>query len=398
MHGFADGTHAQYVVAGEHRMHGGRTVGDVDLLENVHAYVVARIADGCFDEETIHLRFRQFVGAELFDRVLGGDDHERLRYRVGFAVNGDFLLFHDFEQCGLCFRRGSVDFVGKYDGCENRSFAVFEFAVLLVVVGYADHVGRQQIRSELDALERHVDGVGEASGQLCLACSGVVFKQNVSADDHGGGALSDRLLLADHDLGYAVDQFGELVVEFGDVGPWSGYHGRGHGRLRGLSLRCRCLYGWYGRLRWLGDRCRGLWELAWCRCRNWLRLWQRLLHLHGLCRLRLHGLRCWNRRHCRPVGRCIVCAEHGAFIVGIERVGGVVVRIMHAEYRAFIVAALLLRMCRQAWSLECGARLRIAGLLRLVHMVPDGTQLGGVVVFVVHRCSLLASVGRIDVF
>jgi len=50
----------------------------------------------------------------------------------------------------------------------------------------------------------------------------------------------------------------------------------------------------------------------------------------------------------------------------------------------------------QAWSLECGARLRIAGLLRLVHMVPDRTQLGGVVVVVAHGCSLFASVGRID--
>lgn len=43
---------------------------------------------------------------------------------------------------------------------------------------------------------------------------------------------------------------------------------------------------------------------------------------------------------------------------------------------------------------------RICGflrLLRLVHMVPDGTQLGGVViVFVAHGCSLLASIGRID--
>ena len=85
-------------------MHGGGAVGDVDLLQDVDAHVVAWIADGGFDEETVHLRFRQLVGAELFDRVLGGDDHERLRHRVGDAVDGDLLLFHDFEQCGLCFR------------------------------------------------------------------------------------------------------------------------------------------------------------------------------------------------------------------------------------------------------------------------------------------------------
>ena len=104
MHGFADVAHAQHVFAGEHRMHGGGAVGDVDLFQDVDAHVVAWIADGGFDEETVHLRFRQLVGAELFDRVLGGDDHERLRHRVGDAVDGDLLLFHDFEQCGLCFR------------------------------------------------------------------------------------------------------------------------------------------------------------------------------------------------------------------------------------------------------------------------------------------------------
>ena len=72
--------------------------------------------------------------------------------------------------------------------------------VLLVVVGYADHVGRQQIRSELDTFERHVDGVGEAAGQLRFAGPRIVFEQNVATDDHGGGALADRLFLADHDL------------------------------------------------------------------------------------------------------------------------------------------------------------------------------------------------------
>lgn len=97
MHGFADVAHAQHVFAGEHRMHGGGAVGDVDLFQDVDAHVVAWIADGGFDEETVHLRFRQLVGAELFDRVLGGDDHERLRHRVGDAVDGDLLLFHDFE-------------------------------------------------------------------------------------------------------------------------------------------------------------------------------------------------------------------------------------------------------------------------------------------------------------
>ena len=115
MYGFADGTHAQHVVAGEHRMHGGCTVGDVDLFENAHAHVVAWIADGCFDEETIHLRFRQFVGAELFYGVLGGDDHERLRQRNALAPDGGGSFGHGFKHGRLCFRVRTVDFVEQHE-------------------------------------------------------------------------------------------------------------------------------------------------------------------------------------------------------------------------------------------------------------------------------------------
>ena len=67
-------------------------------------------------------------------------------------------------------------------------------------------------------------------------------------------------------------------------------------------------------------------------------------------------------------------AEYRALLVGVERVGGVVGCVMRAEYRALLVSVLFLRMRRQAWSLECGACLRIAGLLRLAHMAPNGTS------------------------
>lgn len=82
--------------AGEHRMHGGGAVGDVDLFQDVDAHVVAWIADGGFDEETVHLRFRQLVVpscsigfwvAMTMNGCGNGSD----------AVDGDLLLFHDFE-------------------------------------------------------------------------------------------------------------------------------------------------------------------------------------------------------------------------------------------------------------------------------------------------------------
>ena len=103
-YGLADGAHAQHVVAGKHVMHGGSAVGDVDLTQNVDAHLMAWVADGGLDEESVHLRFGQLIGAELFDRILRGDHHERLRYGMGHAIDGDLLLLHDLEQCGLRFR------------------------------------------------------------------------------------------------------------------------------------------------------------------------------------------------------------------------------------------------------------------------------------------------------
>ena len=84
----------------------------------------------------------------------------------------------------------------------------------------------------------------------------IVFEQNVATDDHGGGALADRLFLADHDLGDVADQLGEQFMEFGDVGLRRGHHGRSHGRLRGLDAWCRSLR-----------------ELARCHYGSRLRLW-----------------------------------------------------------------------------------------------------------------------------
>ena len=100
------------VVAGE----------DLDLL------LLARVADVELEQEPVELGLGQRVGALLLDRVLGGDDDERLRQRVGVALDRHLALLHRLEQGGLRLRRRAVDLVGEEQVGEHRSLAEAERA------------------------------------------------------------------------------------------------------------------------------------------------------------------------------------------------------------------------------------------------------------------------------
>ena len=78
----SDAAQREDVIAGKHGGDGLRAVADVDLPQEVDAYLMAGVPDRRLDEETVHLGFGQLVCAELFDRVLRGDHDERLRHVV----------------------------------------------------------------------------------------------------------------------------------------------------------------------------------------------------------------------------------------------------------------------------------------------------------------------------
>jgi hypothetical protein len=74
-----------------------------------------RTGDEDVEHEAVELGLGQRVGALLLDRVLGGEDEERLRQRVGGPAGGDLVLLHRLEQRRLRLRRGPVDLVGQDD-------------------------------------------------------------------------------------------------------------------------------------------------------------------------------------------------------------------------------------------------------------------------------------------
>ena len=88
---------------------------DLELL------VLARVVDQDVEHEPVELGLGQRIGAFLLDRVLRGQDEERVGQPVPLAADGDLPLLHRLEQRGLGLGRGAVDLVGQDDVGEDRA-------------------------------------------------------------------------------------------------------------------------------------------------------------------------------------------------------------------------------------------------------------------------------------
>ncbi len=169
-----------------------------------------RIAHAQLEHEPVHLRFGQGVRALLFDRVLRGEHQERLVERVRRAPDGHLLFLHRLEQRCLYLGRRAVDLVGKDDVREDRPLLDHELPRALLVHLGAEHVGRQQVGRELDALERRVDRLGERSHREGLGEPGDTLEQDVPARQQADQQAFDHVFLPDDSAG---DLVGHVVYE-----------------------------------------------------------------------------------------------------------------------------------------------------------------------------------------
>ena len=88
-----------------------------------------------------------------FDVVLRRNDEEWRGQFEGIAVNRHLPLLHTFQQGGLRFGRGAVNFIGKHDVGEDRAGAHLKFRSALIINRRAGNVGRKQIGRELNSFE-----------------------------------------------------------------------------------------------------------------------------------------------------------------------------------------------------------------------------------------------------
>ena len=159
-----------------------------------------RVADHQLEEESIELGFGKGVSAFKFKGVLGGDNPEEFGEGTGFAVEGDLLLFHGFEEGSLGFGRGAVDFVGEEEFGEDGSAFEGEGLGFEVEDIDAEDVGGEDIGGELDALEVGLNEAGKDTDKEGFSGAGDAFKDDVAAGEEGDEELINKGFLADDDL------------------------------------------------------------------------------------------------------------------------------------------------------------------------------------------------------
>jgi hypothetical protein len=187
------------------------------------------------EHEPIELGFWQWVGAFLFDGVLGCEDEEGEVEVIGATGNGDAPFLHGLEHGGLGFGGGAVDFVGEDDVGEHGSFheleRTFSSGKFLENVGAGD-VHRHEVWSELNAAEREGEGFSEAADEKRFGEAGNSHEKGVAAGEQADGELFDDVFLADDDLAEfrfeGVVRFSEGVDGF-DVVVGEGLRGGGSG-------------------------------------------------------------------------------------------------------------------------------------------------------------------------
>ena len=194
----------------------------VDALEDAQGRRVVRVADGRLHQEPVELGLGQAVGSGLLDRILRGDDHERLADAWRDPVDGDAPLLHDLEQRRLGLRAGAVDLVREHDVREDRAGVELEGARALVVDADAGDVTGQQVGRELDATGRAVDRLRHGARQRGLARAREVLEQQVAlAEQRGESEPDDERLAQQHllDVGnQAIERFGERLRLLGRHG------------------------------------------------------------------------------------------------------------------------------------------------------------------------------------
>ena len=169
-------------------------VEDLELLRG------ARVVDEDLHHEPVALSVGELVDALALDRVLGGDDEERLRHEVGDAADRHLLLGHHLEQRRLHLGGRPVDLVGEQEVDEHRAELDVEPLGAPPVDAGADDVGRQQVGRELDARERSADDVGERLGGERLGESGHRLDETVAPRQQADEQPFEQSGLADDDL------------------------------------------------------------------------------------------------------------------------------------------------------------------------------------------------------
>jgi len=167
----------------------------------------AGVTHANLDEESIKLRFRQWVRAFEFQRILRSEHGEEIIERMRDAVHRHLALFHALQKRGLSARRHAVDFVGEQELREDRSAMKGKFAGLEREDAGAENVGGHHVRRALNAAKIEGEKTGERFDGHRFGDPGNTFDQRMAATEKGEQGLINQ-------FGLAGDDFAQLGFAF----------------------------------------------------------------------------------------------------------------------------------------------------------------------------------------
>ncbi len=181
-----------------------------DPPRNVPFLGRAGITDLDIKEETVQLGLGQRIGAFLLQRILRGQDEERVGQAVDLPAGTDLPLLHRLEHGGLGLGRRAVDFVGQDHVGEQRTGKELvlpppRLRIFLNDLRAGDVAGHQ-VGRELDAFEAQVRGLGQRADQQRLGQARHAFQKRVAAgEDRDQDLLDDVALADDHFCQFRAD-------------------------------------------------------------------------------------------------------------------------------------------------------------------------------------------------
>lgn len=129
---------------------------------------------------------------------------------MGFSINADLLLLHDFQECRLSLGGRTINFVGQEDVGEHGPLIETESLLFHIVNAVTRKVRRHQVRSKLDSskLTRHC--FRHDIDQQCFAKPRWPFDQDTPFSKQCDDNAFDQFNLTDHNF---ADLFDHVVEQ-----------------------------------------------------------------------------------------------------------------------------------------------------------------------------------------
>ena len=168
--------------------------------QDLEFFTFAGVVDGDLEQEAIELCFGKLIGSFLIDRVLRGEDQKGFGKTIGFIAQGDLPFLHGLQKCGLHLGGSAVDLIRQNDVGEDRAELGGKFLFLRMIDHGADEIGREEVRSELQAGEGKLHGPRERFHRKGLGQARHSLEEDVPFAQEAQEEAVDEFVLAHQDL------------------------------------------------------------------------------------------------------------------------------------------------------------------------------------------------------